>query len=207
MEERLHDRSVHDSDRAEGRPAAQGERRGDEGEEREVRVQRAVLREGGAQLREHRRLGHHADDRPAAGRPCRSRRSRPTAPTSRTAATSSRRWGAAGSTSSSRTSSATRGKWGEEAAQKLTAKPVEVGRYDLVLHPSHLWLTIHESIGHPTELDRAMGYEANYAGTSFVAPPEQGARQAQVRAGVHERPGRPLAGRRAARRSATTTRA
>jgi len=65
------------------------------------------------------------------------------------------------------------GKWGEEAAQKLKAKPVDVGRYDIVLDPSHLWLTIHESIAHPTELDRAMGYEANYAGTSFVAPPER----------------------------------
>jgi TldD protein len=64
------------------------------------------------------------------------------------------------------------GKWAEEAAQKLGAKPVDVGRYDLILHPTHLWLTIHESIGHPTELDRAMGYEANYAGTSFVAPPQ-----------------------------------
>jgi TldD protein len=64
-------------------------------------------------------------------------------------------------------------KWAAEAVQKLTAKPVEAGRYDLVLHPSHLWLTIHESIGHPTELDRAMGYEANYAGTSFLAPPER----------------------------------
>ena len=64
-------------------------------------------------------------------------------------------------------------KWAEEAAQKLKAKPVEVGKYDLVLHPSHLWLTIHESIGHPTELDRALGYEANYAGTSFIAPPEK----------------------------------
>jgi TldD protein len=64
-------------------------------------------------------------------------------------------------------------KWGEEASEKLKAKPVDIGRYDLVLHPSHLWLTIHESIGHPTELDRAMGYEANYAGTSFVAPPEK----------------------------------
>ncbi len=64
-------------------------------------------------------------------------------------------------------------KWGEEAAAKLTAKPVDVGRYDLVLDPANLWLTIHESIGHPTELDRAMGYEANYAGTSFVAPPEK----------------------------------
>jgi TldD protein len=65
------------------------------------------------------------------------------------------------------------GKWGEEAAEKLKAKPVDVGRYDLVLHPTHLWLTVHESIGHPTELDRAMGYEANYAGTSFVSPPEK----------------------------------
>jgi TldD protein len=62
---------------------------------------------------------------------------------------------------------------GEEASQKLSAKPVEVGRYDLVLHPSNLWLTIHESIGHATELDRALGYEANYAGTSFLAPPEK----------------------------------
>jgi TldD protein len=65
------------------------------------------------------------------------------------------------------------GKWAEEAAQKLAGKSVEVGRYDLVLHPTHLWLTIHESIGHPTELDRALGYEANYAGTSFISPPDQ----------------------------------
>jgi TldD protein len=64
-------------------------------------------------------------------------------------------------------------KWGEEASEKLKAKPVDVGRYDLVLHPSHLWLTVHESVAHPTELDRAMGYEANYAGTSFVSPPEK----------------------------------
>jgi TldD protein len=62
-------------------------------------------------------------------------------------------------------------RWAAEAVQKLSAKPVEVGRYDLVLHPSHLWLTIHESVAHPTELDRALGFEANYAGTSFVAPP------------------------------------
>ncbi|MEO7359053.1 MAG: TldD/PmbA family protein [Gemmatimonadaceae bacterium] len=63
--------------------------------------------------------------------------------------------------------------WAADAAAKLTAKPVDVGRYDLILDPSHLWLTIHESVAHPTELDRAMGYEANYAGTSFVAPPEK----------------------------------
>jgi TldD protein len=64
-------------------------------------------------------------------------------------------------------------KWAELAVQKLSAKSVEPGRYDLILDPTNLWLTIHESIGHPTELDRAMGYEANYAGTSFVAPPEK----------------------------------
>jgi TldD protein len=64
-------------------------------------------------------------------------------------------------------------RWATEAVEKLSAKSVEVGRYDLVLHPTHLWLTVHESIAHPTELDRAMGYEANYAGTSFVSPPEK----------------------------------
>ena len=64
-------------------------------------------------------------------------------------------------------------KWADEAVQKLAAKPVEPGRYDLVIHPSNLWLTIHESIGHASELDRALGYEANYAGTSFVSPPEK----------------------------------
>jgi TldD protein len=53
-------------------------------------------------------------------------------------------------------------------AEKLVAPPVEAGRYDLVVHPSNLWLTIHESVGHATELDRALGYEANYAGTSFA---------------------------------------
>jgi TldD protein len=65
------------------------------------------------------------------------------------------------------------GRWAEQAAEKLAARPVREGKYDLILHPSHLWLTIHESIGHPTELDRAMGYEANMAGTSFLAPPRK----------------------------------
>ncbi|MEO6933418.1 MAG: TldD/PmbA family protein [Chitinophagaceae bacterium] len=55
-----------------------------------------------------------------------------------------------------------------DVAQKMTAKTVEPGKYDLVLDPSHLWLTIHESVAHPTELDRVLGYEANYAGTSFL---------------------------------------
>jgi TldD protein len=55
-----------------------------------------------------------------------------------------------------------------QAGEKLTAKSVEPGKYDLILDPSHLWLTIHESAGHPTELDRVLGYEANFAGTSFL---------------------------------------
>ena len=53
-------------------------------------------------------------------------------------------------------------------AAKLRAPSVAAGRYDLVIDPSNLWLTIHESIGHATELDRALGYEAAYAGTSFA---------------------------------------
>ncbi len=57
---------------------------------------------------------------------------------------------------------------GRQAKEKLTAKSVEPGKYDLVLSPDHLFLTIHESVGHPTELDRVLGYEANYAGTSFA---------------------------------------
>jgi TldD protein len=52
--------------------------------------------------------------------------------------------------------------------EKLKAKSIEPGKYDLILDPSHLWLTIHESVGHPSELDRVLGYEANYAGTSFL---------------------------------------
>ncbi|NUO97188.1 MAG: TldD/PmbA family protein [Nonomuraea sp.] len=56
----------------------------------------------------------------------------------------------------------------ELLAEKLAAPSVEAGDYDLVVDPSNLWLTIHESIGHATELDRALGYEAAYAGTSFA---------------------------------------
>jgi TldD protein len=62
--------------------------------------------------------------------------------------------------------------WTEDALRKLEAAPVQAGTWDLVLLPSHLFLTIHESIAHPTELDRIMGYEANYAGTSFIHPAE-----------------------------------
>ena len=55
-----------------------------------------------------------------------------------------------------------------DVTQKISAKSVEPGKYDLILDPSHLWLTIHESVAHPTELDRVLGYEANFAGTSFL---------------------------------------
>jgi TldD protein len=75
-------------------------------------------------------------------------------------------------------------RWDDELAEvpelldeKLKAPSVEAGRYDLVIHPSNLWLTIHESIGHATELDRALGYEANYAGTSFATPDKLNALQ------------------------------
>ena len=56
----------------------------------------------------------------------------------------------------------------QQAQEKLKARTVKPGKYDLMLDPSHLWLTIHESVGHPLELDRVLGYEANYAGTSFA---------------------------------------
>ena len=56
----------------------------------------------------------------------------------------------------------------ELLAERTKAPSIEAGQYDLVIHPSQLWLTIHESIGHATELDRALGYEAAYAGTSFA---------------------------------------
>ena len=52
--------------------------------------------------------------------------------------------------------------------EKMKAPSVQPGRYDVVIDPTNLWLTIHESIGHATELDRALGYEAAYAGTSFA---------------------------------------
>ena len=56
----------------------------------------------------------------------------------------------------------------ELLAERAAAPGLEAGVYDLVIHPSNLWLTIHESVGHATELDRALGYEAAYAGTSFA---------------------------------------
>jgi TldD protein len=62
----------------------------------------------------------------------------------------------------------------EEAVAMHKAKPAPAGQKTLILHPSNLWLTIHESVGHPTELDRALGYEANLAGTSFLTTDKLG---------------------------------
>jgi TldD protein len=59
-------------------------------------------------------------------------------------------------------------------AEKAKAPSVTAGPTDLVIDPSNLWLTIHESIGHATEYDRAIGYEAAYAGTSFATPDKLG---------------------------------
>ncbi|MEB3020788.1 TldD/PmbA family protein [[Mycobacterium] crassicus] len=71
--------------------------------------------------------------------------------------------------------------WTEELAQlpallaeKIKAPSVTAGPTDLVIDPTNLWLTIHESIGHATEYDRAIGYEAAYAGTSFATPDKLG---------------------------------
>ena len=56
-----------------------------------------------------------------------------------------------------------------DAVEMCTAKPLgSSGLKDLILSPSHAMLTIHEIVAHATELDRIVGYEANYAGTSFV---------------------------------------
>ncbi len=61
-----------------------------------------------------------------------------------------------------------------QAVEKVKAPAVDAGQYDLVLDPEHLSLTIHESCGHPSELDRALGYEANYAGISFLTTEKRG---------------------------------
>ena len=65
-------------------------------------------------------------------------------------------------------------KAGHEVVEKLRAKPVSPGRYDLVVNPSQLFLAIHESVGHSTELDRSLGWEANMAGTSFIKAADAG---------------------------------
>jgi predicted Zn-dependent protease len=62
------------------------------------------------------------------------------------------------------------GRLAREALQLLAAPNCPSGRMDLLLMPDQMMLQIHESIGHPLELDRILGDERNYAGTSFVTP-------------------------------------
>ncbi len=62
----------------------------------------------------------------------------------------------------------------EWLAEKVQAPSVQGGRHDLVIDPTNLWLTIHESVGHATEYDRSIGYEAAYAGSSFATPDKLG---------------------------------
>ncbi len=57
-----------------------------------------------------------------------------------------------------------------EAVELLTAPTLPAGTRTVLLHPSQLYMQVHESCGHPTELDRAFGTEASYAGTSFLTP-------------------------------------
>jgi TldD protein len=64
----------------------------------------------------------------------------------------------------------------EEVVEHLSAPAVKPGKKDLLLMPNHLMLTIHESVAHPTELDRSLGYEANYAGTSYITLDTRGKR-------------------------------
>ncbi|MGH2467278.1 MAG: TldD/PmbA family protein [Candidatus Limnocylindrales bacterium] len=61
-----------------------------------------------------------------------------------------------------------------EAVALLSAPQCPPGRTTLVLDPSQLYLQIHESCGHPTELDRVFGTEASYAGTSFLTTDKLG---------------------------------
>ena len=82
----------------------------------------------------------------------------------------------------------------EEVVEHLSAPAVKPGKMDLLLMPNHLMLTIHESVAHPTELDRALGYEANYAGTSYITPVND--RQADRERALHVR-GRPHVAARA----------
>jgi TldD protein len=56
----------------------------------------------------------------------------------------------------------------EEAVQLLTAKPCPTGEKTIILGGSQLALQVHESCGHPTEFDRVLGHEADFAGTSFL---------------------------------------
>ena len=93
----------------------------------------------------------------------------------------------------------------EQAAALLRAEPCPARTTTLVIDADQAVLQLHESVGHPTELDRVLGFEAAYAGTSFLPPRRP--RLAPLRLRADERDRRPDDARRARRRSAGTTRA
>jgi TldD protein len=62
----------------------------------------------------------------------------------------------------------------EQAAELLTAPLCPSGRMTVVIDAEQMALQVHESVGHPTELDRVYGTEASYAGTSFLKPGDLG---------------------------------
>lgn len=64
-----------------------------------------------------------------------------------------------------------------EAIALLSAKPPRSGTTTIVLHPTQVAMQLHESCGHPTELDRALGHELSYAGGSFLTPDQLGQKQ------------------------------
>ncbi len=90
-------------------------------------------------------------------------------------------------------------RWADEAVQKLSAKPVDVGRYDLVLHPTHLWLTIHESRRASDRARSRDGLRGQLRRHELRRATGQGARPAHATAPTHEHSGRPHPGRLALR--------
>ena len=66
------------------------------------------------------------------------------------------------------------GRLAKEVVELVNAPDCPSGDFDLVINPNQLFLQIHESVGHPTELDRVLGSEAAFAGRSFVDPADMG---------------------------------
>ena len=91
----------------------------------------------------------------------------------------------------------------EEALELLAAPNCPTGTMDVLLMPDQMILQIHESIGHPLELDRILGDERNFAGTSFVTPDMFGTYRYGSRAA--QRHVRPDARARSSRATAATT--
>ena len=204
VEERLRDRSVHDSRRAEGAAADRREHRSDEGRERQVREQLPVLHQGRPELREHRRLVHHADGDSQLGAVhgdggVRRLQRFPIA----------RQHGAAGG---ARLGVHRRGRPRRQRAQvgrrsRRKAQGQAGRRRPLRSRAASVAPLAHDSRVHrPSDRVRSRdGLRGELRRHELRRAARESARQAQVRSGVHEHPGRPHAGRRLRARSAGTT--